>query len=73
MHDAWLISVITKAPQEAILDQKAVSLGYLVQWPWRMLTPNVNYIQLQVQVTRADTRTCSRAAETWEQALLQNL
>ena len=49
MHNARLIGVVSKSPQEAILDQKAVSLGYLVQWPRRVLTPYVNNVQLQEQ------------------------
>ena len=50
MHEAWLVGVITEPPQEAIFDQEAVGFGYLVQWPWSVLTPYVNYIQLQTQV-----------------------
>ena len=49
MHEAWLVGVVPKPPQEAVLDQEAVSFGYLIQWPRRVLTPNVNYVQLQVQ------------------------
>ena len=46
VHEARLVSVVTKTPQEAVLDQEAVSLGYLVQWPRRVLTPYFKFIQL---------------------------
>ena len=52
VHETRLIGVVTKTPQEAILDQEAVSFGYLIQWPRRVLTPDVNYVQLQVQIVQ---------------------
>lgn len=59
MHEARLVGVIPKPPQETIFDQEAVGFGYLVQWPWRVLTPYVNYIQLQTHaVVTADINTC---------------
>lgn len=50
MHETRLVSVVTKTPQEAVLDQEAIRLGYLVQWPRSVLTPDVNYIQLQERI-----------------------
>lgn len=52
MHEARLVGVVTEPPQEAVLDQEAVSFGYLVQWPRRVLTPDVNYVQLQVRTVQ---------------------
>ena len=67
MHYARLIGVVSKSPQEPILDQKAVSLGYLVQWPRRVLTPYVNNVQLQEQSFEL-TPTIARDNRTWKQA-----
>lgn len=44
MHEARLVGVVAKPPQKAIFHQEAVGLWYLIQRPWRMLTPDVHYV-----------------------------
>ena len=51
MHEPWLVGVVPEAPKKSILDQETVSLGYLVQRPGGVLTPDVYYIQLHAHIS----------------------
>lgn len=63
MHEPWLIGVVPKAPQEAILYQEAVCFRYLIHGPWRVLTPDIYNVYLQ-SVHRSDLCLCQCACST---------